>query len=1030
LRRWLLLFLLSCPVLVNAQIIAPQLVLNSPSVITVNRILHIELFSTIAAERITYSLNNHNFNFRKSQYKWQSSELITAELCPPGIYQLQIFIPLTTDNDLQQAHYLMQQGSAEIVNNSLYLSRQLVIMPEQADPIAVKISPQPAYSGQLLTVVATVATLNNRVTLIAGSQQQQMEHLDGFDYLLQIRAAEQIKTIKIYALTVAGELLSSNTTVEIYSKQKSEEISPVKTHSSPVTKDYFEIRGEKSIAFSSYHTSGDAPLAKNSERREETLQVFASGREDGVSLESELYITDQELQDDNDLIKIKLFTNNWELFWGDYLESIGHSSLTLQDKQLKGLSYLYRHPQSHMKVAVSRPAGSNYQEYIYGNNSQGPFQLRYTSLVIHSEIVSLLGKTLTRGLDYHVDYGQGRITLINNILRKEESLKISYQYQAQNYRENLNYLVYEYHPGNLIIRTAYIELLQDQRSSVNSSQSSRQQIYSTAVSINQGDLGLYLENNFADIGLSDDNSQARDLIFSYSYQGNSLKINSSHVGFNYPTFGNAALEKGLDCTGAEINSGFFYLDHQQRNYLVEKRRELEHLSSLDLDYFSWLHRQQSREYYLSGNILSREYNQDQLKLSYPITANSLLGIGGGRELLQDDDFQKESSNGLAFIKISVDRQADFYAESKLYHIRETSSGQLQESLQHDDRWKLTLNRDQQLRLNFNYLNSFNSRDGIRDVLSFDLLNNYLLSIKSSYQIESLNEQFSDKLFRIRKDSGVFTVSADPWRSLRLKYNFKPRTSFLVNEDNRLHFKNLASIYSADLYLWSCSWQYQFFRDELFNRDLITLQTDREYLEQSNNLLLRTELGQALGLELYQELTSVYTYQRVSSADLSVSRTDSTIRGLNTYWRLDPRLALLNEYRQQLDRCESLTSGNTQTSTVFYSIESHYQLTPALQWRLSYALSESQQLGSQILESYYTAGSGIGYRLNTFSFSIDWQNNCGTLEGKESIQEQLTGSLSYNPQPLINLLLNFNHNNYLKPYHYQYNSFDLKLVLKF
>ncbi len=143
------------------------------------------------------------------------------------------------------------------------------------------------------------------------------------------------------------------------------------------------------------------------------------------------------------------------LYYGDLNIRLGGNEFATFNKTLQGWQIDQQIPNGLVRGFYSREKGRTRRETIEGNNTSGPFFLRYTPIIEGSEVVKVDEEVLEFGQDYRLDYETGQlwfepVDAPPRIIPGTSTISVSYQSFG-----------YESTPGILYGARAEMHLLDD-----------------------------------------------------------------------------------------------------------------------------------------------------------------------------------------------------------------------------------------------------------------------------------------------------------------------------------------------------------------------------------------------------------------------------------------------------------------------------------------------------------------------------------------------------------------------------------------
>ncbi|MBD3291857.1 MAG: hypothetical protein GF393_02970, partial [Armatimonadia bacterium] len=148
-------------------------------------------------------------------------------------------------------------------------------------------------------------------------------------------------------------------------------------------------------------------------------------------------------------------TDETALYFGDLNIKLGGNEFASFNKTLQGWQLDQQIPGGLLRGFYSREKGLTRRETIQGNNTSGPFFLRYTPIIEGSEVVKVDEEVMQFGEDYRLDYetGQLRFEPVDappRIIPTTSTISVAYQSYG-----------YSSSPGALYGARAEVNLLND-----------------------------------------------------------------------------------------------------------------------------------------------------------------------------------------------------------------------------------------------------------------------------------------------------------------------------------------------------------------------------------------------------------------------------------------------------------------------------------------------------------------------------------------------------------------------------------------
>jgi antitoxin component YwqK of YwqJK toxin-antitoxin module len=238
-------------------------------------------------------------------------------------------------------------------------------------------------------------------------------------------------------------------------------------------------------------------------------------------------------------------------------------SLRLKIKIFPGLNFLTFQNGLIFMFLSSTERGADRQEYLYGNDSQGPFYLKYTPVVIGSERVYLDGVLQQRDQDYYIENKSGKITFRNNVVQTHQIIKVLYENEDQNIQSRYTALRYRYDFGWLLLGITGLQKRDIQNDSALAEVDLQEKrIYGLDAKVKFGYLLLELEGarsqvieNIADRHSTENIADAQFARVSYNDQKQlQFYASDKKTDPKYEAIGNVDLPRGLheNTAGLEI----------------------------------------------------------------------------------------------------------------------------------------------------------------------------------------------------------------------------------------------------------------------------------------------------------------------------------------------------------------------------------------------------------------------------------------------------------------------------------------------
>ncbi len=201
----------------------------------------------------------------------------------------------------------------------------------------------------------------------------------------------------------------------------------------------FSVSGYKSIDFS-YQKSDTGP---NEVQRQEALKLQLSGTAMQTTINADIQQSSTGTKEENKS-QIEVVNRHFKVKLGEFRTHFATQALMQYQDTLDGAEAEIMGEGHHLGVIVSNPKGYSKKEQLQGNQSQGPFVLRFRPVVSGSESVFVEGQLQRKGQDYSLDYVSGEIRFLNRVIRSEERIVVTYETENLLYKDQVWGLKYGY----------------------------------------------------------------------------------------------------------------------------------------------------------------------------------------------------------------------------------------------------------------------------------------------------------------------------------------------------------------------------------------------------------------------------------------------------------------------------------------------------------------------------------------------------------------------------------------------------------
>jgi hypothetical protein len=115
---------------------------------------------------------------------------------------------------------------------------------------------------------------------------------------------------------------------------------------------------------------------------------------------------------------------------GDLSLDLKNQLFLLRQKDIRGLSISADKWGGQAQLFTAKVKGKSMRDTIRGNNTEGPFTLSKTGIILNSDIVEIDSRVLTRNIEYTIDYYSGIISF-NPYLASSCTASVSYDYNDE-----------------------------------------------------------------------------------------------------------------------------------------------------------------------------------------------------------------------------------------------------------------------------------------------------------------------------------------------------------------------------------------------------------------------------------------------------------------------------------------------------------------------------------------------------------------------------------------------------------------------
>jgi hypothetical protein len=197
------------------------------------------------------------------------------------------------------------------------------------------------------------------------------------------------------------------------------------------------IKGSRFFSFSSKSIEGSKEGFLPGTSREESLRLNISGKVSDTEINANFLQTSTigttQVSSREEKVSILLKRGSTEAYFGDFTADLDETEFARLNKVLSGVKLSGNYERLNFKALASTPQGQSKIIKVYGDGTQGPYNLGYKT-VIDSERVYVDGVIQKRGTDYEIDYNAGTVTFKNKTIIKTQIIEIYFDYRSTTYQ--------------------------------------------------------------------------------------------------------------------------------------------------------------------------------------------------------------------------------------------------------------------------------------------------------------------------------------------------------------------------------------------------------------------------------------------------------------------------------------------------------------------------------------------------------------------------------------------------------------------
>lgn len=578
-----------------------------------------------------------------------------------------------------------------------------------------------------------------------------------------------------------------------------------------------DIRGVKTVSIRSKKVVGGASeVDAEGMTRDELLLLNITGQVGPAKVAATIQDSSVELDDTNPN-SVEVYTDVWSLYFGEYVSAINSTDLAAFNKRLDGVKVKYEQVPYKLQFMMSESKGTSGYDEIYGLNSQGPYFLTQSPVVVNSETVVLNGVTLIRDTDYTIDYELGEITFKTDVIEDTEQFAVSYEYSNTLYKRKFIAVDAQYiSTDNKKIMSASLQNMSDSKTAVVGDISPQDHWVfgsrfkaplSDTINIDQEVAFSYLDSNSLKKG-----GESQDIAIKESLRFKNDTVDAGvkfkKIGGEYDPLGDASLLPGLwfyevDYAVESVSKdAFLSVDnskeiYSENNELVEEEilGVSTRLKDSDYKYFQRRDADRSSITQEFDRALSKHTVSHALRYGH-IRIKPELDLEVQKDVFDNTYNSRNESFRVSGTLVGVENvNFSFFSELETEYV-EVGKGAHRRTIG----FSSAIDPSRSLSLEGNAQLIHDSMDGVSalSALSYFYKINREYSTSGHYDLETVNEFYTDTTYRVMKHDGNFKFNAKILPSLKFKYRFKPSLttisdlSHLILDSRVVHHFNIDS----------------------------------------------------------------------------------------------------------------------------------------------------------------------------------------------------------------------------------------------
>ncbi|MGE4169964.1 MAG: hypothetical protein AB7F28_04515 [Candidatus Margulisiibacteriota bacterium] len=546
--------------------------------------------------------------------------------------------------------------------------------------------------------------------------------------------------------------------------------------------------GYKTVEFQGKKSSGQAPDGfSNGLTRSETLKFLAIGQALGTSVNVEINQSSVASKEENKT-RIELENQFAHVIFGEFLADFSRLDLMPYQEQIDGIQAKLKLGDHNAKLILSNPRGQGKKEVQYGNNSQGPYEVKFKPVVPNSQKIYLNRVLQQKDVDYEIDFTTGRIKFLKRILIPEDEITLTYDSENALYKDQVIGLGYGYSFSPSI--NSSITYLQKRASQPDTQAYAQNDVlivhhkHSWERWTAEGEVGLthYLPDTTSTNVVED--GQAGSIKLGYTGDTVRLFVFGKSYGTTFRPISAGQFSPGDTHLGIESDATAGPVQLSLKSFAQSQtlggtpQRETESLAGVSFPLWQGQLKSAVRvfdhiELPSTGNSTFYTRSTETLALTHPIGPGQWLA---NTSLEQRQGISPQDSYTFAQIESgyslplgdqnTVSMEGRFKNQETLAHVSAKEAGAKLSS-----RWKSTA-------LDLDGFIESRRQSNVLPITVINANTQYRpiggLTVDGSLNLESLNESYNNQATDTEKWDYQVRTSLDPLKTLRLKYNLKAK----------------------------------------------------------------------------------------------------------------------------------------------------------------------------------------------------------------------------------------------------------------